>query len=192
MRRSTKQPMQSSRPKRSCPRVGRRSCSPSSVRRRETDHSDMTPAHASAASVANLDALLDSLSDDDWDRPTSLKYRPSEGPRRTSHRCRGTGDRLAGPSQPGPSSTMWRAPGPSISCAKPPRRRCSPDGGRRRDRWSSSPRTCPLAQPLQLFDIPTTVEGAMVIRTFEAWTHTDDVLRAVGRESVASTRRGPA
>ena len=146
-----------------------------------TDQGDMTPAQAYAASVANLDAVLASLSDDEWFRPTGLEYGQVKD--LVAHLI-GVEELMIG--------WLGQTAGPVLDHVAgtwtviDELRRTAPS--QLLARWRSVSQavvelapTVPSNQPLQLFDLPATVEGTMVIRTFEEWTHTDDVLRAVGR-----------
>jgi uncharacterized protein (TIGR03083 family) len=56
------------------------------------------------------------------------------------------------------------------------------------DRWVRSARqlaavasALPPDTPIAVNDVPTTVRGMLVLRTFEVWTHHEDVCRATGR-----------
>jgi uncharacterized protein (TIGR03083 family) len=55
-------------------------------------------------------------------------------------------------------------------------------------RWAGAARrniaaaaAAPPDQPLTVHDIPTDVEGMLVLRTFEVWTHAEDIAAAVDR-----------
>ena len=56
------------------------------------------------------------------------------------------------------------------------------------DRWVHAARrlaalgaNLPADMPVAVNDVPTSVRGMFVLRTFEVWTHHDDVCRATGR-----------
>ena len=140
----------------------------------------LQPLGAFERSVETLDEVLRNLSDADWCRATELVYGrvkdvvahligveelfagwllETAGPVDDHvEGTRGTVESLAD-AAPDVLLARWRAASAAVIAAG---------------------RTADGARPLQMFNLPATVEGSFVLRTFEVWTHTEDVVRSIG------------
>ena len=174
----------------------RRTCGPaSSAPRRRTDGpgphpgwangSDGLSTHAAFITTATeLYGLLDSLTDDDWTRATDVQDRVSlrelvlhlVGVERYMLGQLGRRAVLDAPHRPTTSRCCGRPP--PTSSARTPHgspaamaRRAGPHRGDRK--WDPTTRSATTISWAG-------VQGMLIIRTFELWTHDDDIRRAVG------------
>jgi uncharacterized protein (TIGR03083 family) len=143
------------------------------------------PVEAYARSAADLHRVLSELSREEWDAPAHESYGSvgavvahlvgveelvlawvgardvvdAELAQDHVRATRGAVERLSA-TEPDEVIDVWRAVTEEVE------RSC---------------RAVPAATPVVAHDLPTDVDGLLVLRTFELWAHTDDVCRAVGR-----------
>lgn len=144
-----------------------------------------SPIDAFVRTIDSLHELLKSLRADDWLTPT---IRPYGRVRDLLAHLVGVEENLLGQLGEGerPDPDLWvnhveatRAAMNSLREVPTPQLVT---------RWFSSAQrlasvasALPPEQRVEVNDIPTTVAGMLVIRTFETWTHHEDVLRAIAR-----------
>ncbi len=135
----------------------------------------LAPADAFAAFVADLRALLDELAPDEWSEPAHPAYGSVRdlvahlvGVEEIMLGWCGARDLVAADDHVAATrdavASRSRVPGPAVA-----------------EQWHALAQAADPARPVVAHDIPTDVDGVLVLRSFELWSHADDVRRATGR-----------
>jgi uncharacterized protein (TIGR03083 family) len=144
-----------------------------------------TPADAFLRTVEELHHLLLDLRDDEWSTPNLLVYGQT---RDLIAHLVGVEEGLLGLLGDGerPDTTIWNDHVAATSSLVA-ELRGTPTSALV-DRWVGAARRLAAVStkaspdtPVAVNDVPTNVRGMLVLRTFEVWTHHEDVCRATGR-----------
>jgi uncharacterized protein (TIGR03083 family) len=141
------------------------------------------PLAAFRTTVAELRAVLDDLDAAEWDAPTTSVHGPVRA--LVAHLA---GVELVMAAQLGDGTPSADDVDHVASAARSAPGAAADAPAQLVERWhDAARRLAALAEaagpdaPVLANDIPTDVDGMLVLRTFEVWAHTEDVCRATGR-----------